>query len=364
MLIRMKKNEKGLMNEKSDSNPGYDRNLFCERTKEAMSIARVDYEMLAERFCEAGYKISQSNLKVYINQRSPSLKLLTFLSKTLNVSIDWLIGNEAGNLISLNEGFDREIYGSRYAQFPGSYTVYFYPTRTNHPEKLHEARLCISAKNGFYTTLELPIEDGETKKFSGHLILSKKTPTAFLTMVGQNGEIIQFVFNDPGTNRNKLRFCIAALVSVSSGDSKRMPTLSRAVISELRLTDAGHRFLDSHLLLNSKLINIHEDALKTVLDEFVKREDISNAEEVHKRLTYAFKARTYHALEEQYILNTFRYENNLTNLQTETLIAELRKHSMADINVKVPRTLDARLYLMLREENMFVVPSDGKVEES
>ena len=50
--------------------------------------------------------------------------------------------------------------------------------------------------------------------------------------------------------------------------------------------------------------------------------------------------------------------------ETETLIAELRKNSMSDINVKVPRTLDARLYLLLREEKMFVTPSEDKSEES
>ena len=351
-------------NEKIDSNPGYDKDQFCERTREAMNIANVDYELLSEKFRKAGYPINASNLRTYITQRNPSLKLLIYLSKTLGVSIDWLVGNEAGNLITLNEGFDREFYGSRYAQYPGEYTVYFYPTRTNEPEELIEAKLHISELDGFYTTLEIPIENGETKKFSGHLILSKKTSTAFLTMVGENGEIIQLIFNDPNTNYNKLRFCIAALVSVSSGDSKRMPTLSRAVISELRLTDAGHKFLDSNLLLNSKYINIHEKDLQTVLDEFLKRENVEDAAEVCKRLKYAFKAKTYYSFEEQYFLNTFRSENNLSNLQTETLIAELRNHSMSDINVKVPRTLDARMYLMLREENMFIVPSEEKPEES
>ena len=349
-------------NEKTDS--PCDRELFCERTREAMIMAGVDYELLAKKFSKAGYNLSASNLRTYITQRNPSLKLLIYLSKTLNVSIDWLVGNEAGNLITLNEGFDREFYGERYAQYPGDYTVYFYPTRTNEPEKLKEAKLHISELDGFYTTLEIPSQDGELKKFSGHLILSKKTSTAFLTMVGKNGEIIQFIFNDPNTNHSKLKFCIAALVSVSSGDSKRMPTLSRAVISELRLTDAGHKFLDSNLLLNSKYINIHENELQTVLDGFLAKENVEDAAEVCKRLKYAFKAKTYYSFEEQYFLNTFRSENNLSNLQTETLIAELRKHSMSDINVKVPRTLDARMYLLMREENMFVVPSEEKSEES
>lgn len=333
--------------------PGYDKDLFSKRVNEVMHREKLDYEALAKKFCEAGYDISSKNLKVYINQRNPSLKVLLYLSKTLHVSMDYLIGNEVGNFITLNEGFDHEYDGSRYAQYSGKYTVYFFPTRTNEPEELIEASLEIDGKNGFYSTLEIPIGDGNVKQYNGHLILSKKTYTAFLNMVGTNGEIIQFTFNDPNTNNDKVRFCVSALVSISSGDAKRMPTLSRAIISEKRLTDAGRKYLDSNLRLNSKYINIRQDRLLTVLKNFLDNEDIENSDEICNRLGFAFKAKTYYSIEEQYFLNTFRAENGLSNLQTESLIADLRNNSMSSINCKTPRTLDARLYIMLRDEGMF-----------
>lgn len=333
--------------------PGYDRDLFSKRVKEVMHREKMDFDVLADKMSKAGYDISDKNLKLYVEKRNPSLKLLLYLSKALHVSMDYLIGNEVGNFITLNEGFDHEYDGSRYAQYSGKYTVYFFPTRTNEPEELIEASLKIDGENGFFSTLEIPITGGGVKQYNGHLVLSKKTYTAFLNMVGTNGEIIQFTFNDPNTNNDKIRFCVSALVSISSGDAKRMPTLSRAIISEKRLTDAGRKYLDSNLRLNSKYINIHQDRLLTVIKNFLDKENIENSEEIRNRLSFAFKAKTYYSIEEQYFLNTFRTENGLSNLQTESLIADLRNNSMSSINCKIPRTLDARLYIMLRDECMF-----------
>lgn len=341
-------------NNKEKTNPsGYDKDLFCKRVEEVMHLRKLDYDALATKFSEAGYNISPANLRVYITQRNLSLKVLLYLSKSLNVSMDYLVGNEVGNYLTLNEGFDHEFDGSRYAQYPGKYYVYFFPTRTNEPEELIESILNIDKDNGFFSTLEIPVTDGDSKIFNGHLILSKKTYTAFLNLIGKNGEIIQFTFNDPNTNQNKLRFCVSALISVSSGDAKRMPTLSRAIISEKRLTDAGHKFLDANLRLNSKYINIADNELQTILSDFLQQENIKDAAEICTRLKYAFKAKTYYSIEEQYFLNTFRSENGLTNLQTENLIADLRNHSMSAINCKTPRSIDARLYLLLKENGMF-----------
>ena len=211
----------------------------------------------------------------------------------------------------------------------------------------------IDGDNDFFSTFEIPIEDGSVKRYRGQLVLSKKTYTAFLNMVGTNGEMIQFIFNDPNTNNNKLRFSVAALISISSGDAKRMPTLSRAIISEKRLTDIGHKFLDSNLRLNSKYINIHQDKLQAVIKKFLDSEGIDDSDEICNRLSFAFKAKTYYSIEEQYFLNTFRDENGLSNLQTESLIADLRNNSMSSINCKIPRSLDARMYILLRDEGMF-----------
>lgn len=332
----------------------YDRDLFTKRVEESMLAAKLDFDKLAKKFTEAGYPITCANLKLYITKRNPSIKLLIYLSRTLHTSIDYLIGNESANSMTLNPSFDREIYSSRYAQYPGKYAVYFFPTRTNEPEELIQAELVITPDNSFHSTLRIPVPGGHDKEYVGHLVLSKKTNTAFLSMIGSNGEMVQFTFNDPHTNQNKLRFCVSALISVSSGDAKRMPTLSRAVISESELSDEGIKYVEANLRLNSKYIHIHEDKLLSTLTSFFHNEGIEDTQAICSRLQHAFKARIYYSLEEQYLLNTFRLENELSNLQTESLIADLRNNSISSINVKTPRSLDARLYLLLKEEKMFV----------
>lgn len=331
-----------------------DREQFCKRVESAMLSAKLDFDTLASKFSDAGYPITGANLKLYVTKRNPSIKLLIYLSKTLHTSIDYLIGNDSANSFQLNSSFDREMYSSRYAQYPGKYIVYFFPTRTNEPEELIKAELQITESNGFYATLKIPVEGGYDKEYEGHLVLSKKTNTAFLSMIGHNGEMIQFTFNDPHTNQNRLRFCISALISVSSGDAKRMPTLSRAVISELELSDEGIKYLEANLRMNSKYIYIQEEKMLSTLTRFLHSEGIADAEAICERLQCAFKARRYYSLEEQYFLNTFRRENDLTNLQIESLIADLRNNSLSSINVKTPRSLDARLYLLLKEEKMFI----------
>lgn len=350
------------MEEKNDGTSlGYDKKVFASRIEQAMHLAKVDYEDLAAKFNDLGYPITTANLKTYITQRNLSLKVLIYLSKALNISMDYLVGNEVDFSSYLNENFDREIYGTRYVQYPGDYFVYFYPTRTNEPEDLIRATLSIS-KEGLNAVLLIPVPEGVPKKYTGHLVLSQKTNTAFLPMIGTHGEIIQFTFNDPNTNQNKLRFCVAALISVSSGDAKRMPTLSRAIITEKSVSIEGISFLEANLRLNSKYIDIQCSTLQATLRRFLDEEAIEDAEEVCQRLQYAFKARQYVSIEEQYFLNTFKNENQLTNLQVERLIALLRNHSMSNINIKNPRSIDSRIYLLLRDEGMLVDPLSNDCE--
>lgn len=332
----------------------YDKEKFVERVTLSMRMANLDWEQLAAKFDENGYQITQANLKTYVTQRNLSLKVLVYLSKTLGVSMDYLVGNDTNATMTINEGFDYEFSGHRYSQYDGNFYVYFYPTRTNEPEELIIAQLKICSKKNYAATLEIPLKDAPTKKFEGKLLLSKKTDTAFLTMSGCNGEMIQFTFNDPNTFQNKIRFCVAALVSVSSGDSKRMPTLSRAIITEKKLTLSGQQFIEANLKLNSKYIHIQKDKLENSIKEFCQIEQLNDADEICRRLTTAFMPRTIYFLEEQYFLNTFRSENELSDLQVERLISILRNASLSNINCKIPRSLDARLYLLLKDANMFV----------
>lgn len=339
---------------------GYDKELFIKRVEDIMHFSKMDYDLLASKFGELGYSITSANLRTYITQRNLSLKVLIYLSKALNISMDYLVGNEVAPSTYLNENFDREIYGPRYAQYPGHYYVFFYPTRTNDPEELIKATLCIEKERGLLSTLQIPVSGGVPKIYTGHLVLSHKTNTAFLSMVGTHGEIIQLTFNDPNTNQNKLRLCVAALVSVSSGDTKRMPTLSRAIITEKDISQDGIDFIAANLRLNSKYIDIKCSDLQATLSQFLRQEGVDDAEEVCQRLQFAFKAKQYVSIEEQYFLNTFKNENSLTNLQTERLIAILRNHSLSDINNKAPRSIDTRLYLLMKDEGMFLTGSENE----
>ena len=331
----------------------YSRKIFRERLELVMAQTNIGWDLLADMVTKAGYRITASNLKLYVNQRNISLRLLIIISKVLHISMDYLIGNDADVPAVIYNGFDYHYESQRYMQYAGNYYVYFFPTRTNEPEEIIEATLVIEEKKSFYATFSIPVLDAKPKVYNGHLILSAKTDTAFLNMYGTNGELIEFIFNDPKTNQNKIRFCISALVSVSSGDAKRMPTIWRAVITEKALTNDGKRIVEAHLRLNSKYIDIQEKRLHTILSGFLDHENISDADNVCARLIAAFKPKTIYSIEEQYMLNTFRIENDLSNLQVERLISELRRASLSSINCKIPRSLDARLYLLMRDADMF-----------
>ncbi len=317
-----------------------------------MRLAKLNYTLLAQRISELGYSITGPNLRTYVTQRNLSLKVLIYISKALNISMDYLVGNESGNLVQLNDSFDMEFRESRYSQYPGTYTVYFFPTRTNEAEDLIEATLEIKP-DSFFSVFIIPVSNAQPKIYQGHLVLSKKTDTGFLSMVGTNGEQIQFTFNEPHTNQDRFRFCVSALISVSSGDAKRMPTLSRAIISERKVTESGKEFLTANLRLNSKYLHIEATKLQQVLVRYLNSINVQGVDEICRRIQYAFKEKIFYDIEESYFLNTFRADNGLSNSQAEYLLKELRNASTGNVNVKVPKNLDSRLYLFLKSEGMF-----------
>ena len=333
--------------------PCYDRALFCERVADAKVRSGLDWDEIAQAITDAGYPISKANLKTYIFQRTASLKLVIYLSRILHVSIDYLLGNEE-NSITPEDGFDYNYSGHRYQQYDGDFYMYFHPTRTNEPEKPIEAKLHIDVAKGGRAMLEVPVDDGKPKIYAGHLLLSSSTNTGFLQLRCNNGESIEYIFNDPNTFQNKLHLCVGALISVSSGDSKRMPTLSRAVITDSRLTDEGLRYVKANLRLNSKYIDVSREDLERILQTFFEENAMDNFKRVYQRISNAFCERTYYSIEEQYFLNTFKTENKLNDKQTETLIADLRNNSLSSINCKIPRAIDVRLYLLLRDGKMFI----------
>lgn len=333
--------------------PCYDRALFCTRVTDAKVRSGMDWDEIAQAITQAGYPVTKANLKTYIFQRMASLKLVIYLSKILHVSIDYLLGNEE-NSITPEDGFDYNYSGHRYRQYDGDFYMYFFPTRTNEPEDPIEAKLHIAVAKGGRATLEVPVDNGDPKIYEGHLLLSSSTDTGFLRLHCNNGESIEQIFNDPNTYQSRLHLCVGALVSVSSGDSKRLPTLSRAVITDLRLSDEGLKYVKANLRLNSKYINVTQEDLERILHNFFEDNRIGNFERVFQRITNAFCERTYYSIEEQYFLNTFKVENKLNDKQAETLIAELRNNSLSGINSKIPRFIDVRLYHLLRDGKMFI----------
>ena len=341
-----------LTQENETSSLCYDRSLFCERIEHSMKVSKLDWDDVVDRFSEAGYEISKANLKTYIYQRNASLKLVLHLSKALNASIDYLIGNDVtpSNLL---DGFDKEYGGNRYKQYDGKFFLYYYPTRANSPEELIIAELTIHGSNGYSVELSIPVEDGAAKFYQGNLILSKKTHNGFITLYGENGEFVSLAFNDPNTFQYKYKFGIAALLSISSADVKRAPTMSRAIISAKRLTGKTVEIAKAHLRLNSKYVNISQQNLEATIDAFFKDEGLPDVEDVKTRILAAFKPRVYSSIEESYFLNTFKNENNLTDIQAEELVARMREASLEAINNKIPRNLESRLYIALKNAGMF-----------
>lgn len=323
--------------------------VIRKNIRAVMSLRNIDYDKLTELFNEAGYPITKSNLKIYIEQRNISMNVLFYLSKTLNVSTDYLLGIKH-NSATLMPGFETELYSNKFKKYVGKYKMYFFATRTNTDEKMEFADLVIDESYTVKLSLEV---SKENKTFEGKLILSAVTSSAFITLYGDNGEVVTLVFNDPSIYIDNFEFAIAGMLSISSGDLKKLPTFCRAVISRKPIAEDGLMFIRSNLLMNSKYVNISADNLKKCLNEFFQSEKLSDADETYNRLTSAFVPEYYVQLEESYLLNTLSKQLKLSDYQAEKLIAILRLHSASDYNEKVNHNLDSRIYLALEQNNLF-----------
>lgn len=109
----------------------------------------------------------------------------------------------------------------------------------------------------------------------------------------------------------------------------------------------------ANLRLNSKYITITQANMDATIDAFFAEEGLPEVEDVKARLKAAFKPRVYNSIEESYFLNTFKLENNLTDIQAETLVAKMREASVEAINNKVPRNLESRLFMTFKDSGMF-----------
>lgn len=294
---------------------------------------------------EIGYNITRNNLSIYM-QRAPSVYFLIALSKSLGVSTDYLLGLEDAEYYS--SGLDYCYDDKKYTKYIGEYFFYFYPTVSNSPKKINVAKLIIEKKSSYIVRLIVETDEKDKKEYVGRLILSGTYNIGYISLRGVNlGEIVFLSFCDPIINGNivKVETVLGSMLSISSGDFKRVPVMSRFFISRKSIFPDEENIVKSNLLLNSKYINISCNNLsEAILDVGLSKE---TSEKILDRLTSAFCEKRYFQIEESFILNTLKNDLNLSTKQSEDIISALRIKSINIANIKINKSLDSRIFSYL-----------------
>ena len=76
------------------------------------------------------------------------------------------------------------------------------------------------------------------------------------------------------------------------------------------------------------------------------------ADRIADRLKKAFYSKRYYAIEDSFIVNTLRKDENLSLHQADELIAELRNNSLSNINFKINKSLDSTVYRCTNPKNI------------
>lgn len=297
---------------------------------------------------EIGYNITKNNLNIYL-QRVPSVYFLIALSKTLGVSADYLLGLEDINYYS--SGFDYHYDNKRYSKYIGEYFFYFYPTVSNTPEKINVAKMIITKDDPYTSKLIIKTDEGAKKEYVGNLILSSTYNVGYITLRGINlGEMVFLSFCDPIINSDivKTETILGSMLSVSSGDFKRVPVMSRFFVSRKPLSKNDENIIKSNLLLNTKYINIDKESLSKSLEDINLDAKTSNG--ITERLQTAFCEKKYYKIEESFILNTIKNDFNLSTKQAENIISALRINSLNSANIKINKSSDARIFSYLNKK--------------
>ncbi|MCM1341860.1 MAG: hypothetical protein NC213_08970, partial [Acetobacter sp.] len=240
----------------------------------------------------------------------------------------------------------------RYKKYINNYYFYFFPTVSNSPKKIMKAELSIVFDVDYFVTLKIKTDENDNKEYSGKLLLSKDYPIGYISLKGQRiGEIVHLSFFDPSINGNAVTITtiLGAMISISSGDSKRAPVMSRFFISKEDVSESDYDIIKSHLYLNSKFINISSELIEVSLSTI----DIDDSQKtkILSRLTSAFEEKKYFKIEESYLLNTLKNDCNLSSIQVEQIISQLRLNSEVDANIKINKSLDSRLFNYLSHKN-------------
>ena len=142
---------------KTENKEFFENNVFFSRVEYIMRCKGLNYDKLCYILNnEVGYIITKSNLKIYVTNRIPNVNFLIALSKALNISTDFLLGNDDKE-ISYNN-FEYDYSSSDYNKYIGEYFFYFFPTQNNEPGTLLKAYVKIYYKQYIQVSLTIPTD--------------------------------------------------------------------------------------------------------------------------------------------------------------------------------------------------------------
>lgn len=326
---------------------------FAENVEGAMRQKGIDYEELCALLNnEVGYKITKSNLKMYVKDRVPNTNFLIALSIALGVSTDYLLGLDKNQY--LFESFCYDYNSNIYKMYlGGKYNAFFYETKDSSESPLIKAIVTFEYTNKMEVTMTIRIDNTE-KIYKGELIINKSNVNGFITLKGVNlGEVVTIAFYTPQLNLSPVKLIVGAMVSISSGDLKRAPVMSRIILvnDEIEINEKNEKFLKSQLMLNSKYISIEQGELDIVFENLRLKTNSELEEKIKKRLLSAFNSKVYYSIEDNYIANTLKKDYKISQRVIAELLADLRLNSMNCTNNKVSRKLDSLTFEMINNLN-------------
>ena len=325
---------------------------FYERVKLVMDYKNISIDSLHEIINnEIGYEISKNNLNIYL-QRVPNTNFLIALSKALSISSDYLLGISDEDLFGT--GFNYDYESQKYKKYLNNdYSLYFYPTVSNSPQnhisgkqRVTKAKLSVFHDVSYKAKLTIITDENEKKEYVGNFLLSDSYDVGYIYLHGTKlGEMVFMSFCDPNINGNvvKVEALVGLMISVSSGDFKRVPVMSRFVLSKVSVATEKFDAVLSNLILNTKYINLSDDSLSDALHNLNLSDDLEK--ELLSRLRSAFPPKTYRRIEEGYLLNTIKNDFNLPFDEIYKLINNLRLNSLDCVsNNKANKSVDTHLF--------------------
>ena len=336
----------------------FKQNLFTDRVEGTMTRRNIDYDQLSELLNEEiKYGIAKGNLRMYITQRTPNVNFLIALSKALRVSTDYLLGESDDEL---PEGINHRIHSRMYTKYNGSFNLFFYETIDNEMRAIEKPHtLEIDFKNNPPVKMTINTTEGGEKEYFGTLQISETTPNVFIILKSDFGEIVSMAFYDESMNVQDFKCAVGGMLSISAGDLKRAPVMNRFIITEYDVDADKMKFIQAHLKMNTKYINITEAMLEKSVREVLAdkdenksesdktisdNKDYIDAEQIITRLKNAFYEKKYYAIEESFITNTIKKDSGLSTPQADELVAVMRNNSLGNINSKINKSLDSIVF--------------------